>query len=74
MKAFYGLEKGCKARRDGTGLAVRNVRIATGRLCEKAVKSFPLSQWYNGNRLCMLSWFFIVNHIRQRLAMLRRWV
>ena len=37
MKAFYGLEKGCKARRDGTGLTVRNVRIATSRLCEKAV-------------------------------------
>ena len=44
MKAYYGLEQGCKARRDGTGLTVRNVRIATSRLCEKAVKSFPLSQ------------------------------
>ena len=37
MKAFYGLEKGCKVRRDGTGLTVRNFRIAASRLCEKAV-------------------------------------
>ena len=37
MKAFYGLEKGCKGRRDGTGLTVRNFPIAISRLCEKAV-------------------------------------
>ena len=37
MKAFYGLEKSCKARRDSTGLTVRNVRLLTSRLCEKAV-------------------------------------
>ena len=74
MKAFYGLEKGCKARRDDTGLTVRNVRIAASRLCQKPGKSFLLSRQYNRNRLCMLSQFFIVNHIRPRLAMLRRWV
>ena len=44
MKAFYGLEKGCKARRDDTGLTVRNVRIAVSRLCQKTGKSFLLSQ------------------------------
>ena len=43
MKAFYGLEKGRKARDEGTGLTVGNVSIATSRLSEKAGKSFPLS-------------------------------
>ena len=68
MKAFYGLEKGCKARRDDTGFT------AASRLCQKPGKSFLLSRQYNRNRLCMLTQFFIVNHIRPRLAMLRRWV
>ena len=43
MKAFYGLEKGRKARDEGAGLTVGNVSIATSRLREKAGKSFPLS-------------------------------
>ena len=43
MKAFYGLEKGRKARDEGTALTVGNVSIAITRLSEKAGKSFPLS-------------------------------
>ena len=47
MKVFYGLEKGRKARGDGTGLTVQNVRlsIASSWPSENAVKPFPLSQY-----------------------------
>ena len=43
MKAFYGLEKGPKARDEGTALTVGNVSTAITRLSEKAGKSFPPS-------------------------------
>ena len=47
MKVFYGLEKGRKASGDGAGLTVQNVRlsIATSWPSEKAIKTFPLSQY-----------------------------